>query len=118
MSWSIAITVPSSESSENGIYSVAFRNYIAAMKNVILAQSTNQTHSLSGVMAVKYTGDFGGWLLLEYKIPIKYHWIIAWINGITDSTAYDGTEGEYVIPDTSYIDSLVSKFTTETSSTS
>lgn len=48
-------------------------------------------------LGYKYRGDFDG-ALLELGVPVERQWVALRVNGMTNSTEYDGTGGTVMIP--------------------
>ena len=63
--------------------------------------------------AWQYRGDFHG-LLLHINVPMELHWVTTKLNGLASSTDYDGEVSTIVIPEATFIKTLLSKFLNHT----
>lgn len=74
-----------------------------------------RTHPLTKVTEVplpsaeKYIGDFHG-LLDSIAIDKKFHYLITRLNGLVDSTAYDGKQNLLIIPDIATVAAFIETY--------
>lgn len=92
-------TIPSEFTNDKAITSLLAHQTHLSTKDVSLIDVTGQQND-------KYLGDFWG-LLDDLSIPKKFHWAVAMLNGVRDSSAYTGNLDAIVMPTLNEIEAIV-----------
>jgi len=86
-------------------YHVWYESFKPYMDNKLSALN------IEPAIAYKYQGDFYG-LLDHLSIPKQYHRSVMVVNGLTNSTDYDGEKTVVIVPDYNFLDMLKSLYVT------
>lgn len=88
-------------------YEDAFRDVLMDHKQRILNRQGTSKISVTQQEADKYLGDFYG--LMKHKgQPVETLWLVMMLNGLTSYGDYDADMLEIIVPDSQYIDRLIS----------
>lgn len=94
-------------------YSDSFRTLMRSHKEFLVQRATErEIVDQSGLHACK--NDFYKFMLQNGVAP-QYWWVCAYINDITTPYQYIGKMKTWLIPDISYIETLISRSNTESS---
>lgn len=98
-------------SNDGTFFDVNFLNLIESYHSVL--KQNVKVIPITEFQSYKFEGDFYG-ILNDNLIPKKYHFIIARLNGIANSTDYDGKLKIFIVPDFTEIERLKNIFNTKT----